>query len=76
MWWYFVKLNETADTILYAYGFESKETTGQFEYDKISNKAKIIKYADNHSENTDIQFTAYQLVHDHGHLVRKIIAYG
>ena len=76
MWWYFIKLNETENTILYAYGFESKETTGQFEYDKAKGKATIIKYADNHSESTDIQYPAYQLVHKYGHLDKKMIAYG
>ena len=76
MLWYFEKLNETDSTILYAYGFESKETTGKFEYDKTNNKATIIKYADNHSERTDIQYPAYQLVHKYGHLDKKTIAYG
>ena len=76
MWWYFIKLNETLETILYAYGFESKNTTGQFEYDKANNKVKILKYADNHSENKDIQHAAYQLVKKYGHLERKMIAYG
>jgi hypothetical protein len=76
MWWYFVKLNETNNTILYTYGYESRETTGQFEYDKVNNKATILKYADNHTEKTDIQFPAYQLVNDYGNLDKKMIAYG
>jgi hypothetical protein len=76
MWWFFKKLNETVNSIIYAYGYESKNTTGQFEYDKISNKAKVLKYADNHSENIDIQYTAFQLVNDFGHLDQKMIAYG
>ena len=76
MWWYFVKLHETESTILYAYGYESKETTGQFEYDKIKNEAKIIKYAKNHTDESDIQFTAYKLVSKYGNLERKMIAYG
>jgi len=76
MWWYFVKLKETVDSLIYAYGYESKNTTGQFEYDKINNKAKILKYADNHSEKIDIQYPAFQLVQDYGNLERKMIAYG
>jgi len=76
MWWYFEKLGETETTILYAYGFESKKTTGQLEYDKANKKAKILKYADNHDEATDIQYTAYQLVSEYGNLDKKMIAYG
>jgi hypothetical protein len=76
MWWYFEKLSETENTILYAYGFESKKTTGQLEYDKANKKAKILKYADNHDEATDIQYTAYQLVSKYGNLDKKMIAYG
>jgi len=76
MWWYFVKLNETETVILYSYGFESRETTGQFEYDKTTDKIKILKYANNHSENKDIQHAAYQLVQNYSHLDRKMIAYG
>jgi len=76
MWWYFEKLNETSNLILYAYGYESKEVTGQFEYDKIAEKARIIKYANNHSEKEDIQHTAYILVSEYGNLEKKTIAYG
>jgi len=76
MWWYFEKLSETETTVLYAYGFESKETTGRLEYDKVNEKAKIIKYADNHNKATDIQYTAYQLVSKYGNLEKKMIAYG
>jgi len=76
MWWYFVKLNETENMFIYSYGFESKETTGQFEYDKKTNKINILNYAKNHFENTDIQLAAYQLVKDHSDLEHKIIAYG
>ena len=76
MWWYFEKLSENINTILYAYGYESKEATGKFEYNKFDNKAKVLKYANNHSEKIDIQYPALQLVTDYGNLDRKIIAYG
>ena len=76
MWWYFLKLSETEKSILYAYGYESKETTGQFEYDKITDKAYILKYAENHGEKTDIQYPAYQLVKKYRNLDEKMIAYG
>jgi hypothetical protein len=76
MWWYFVKLNETEKTVIYSYGYESKETTGQFEYDKVRKKATVIKYAINHSENIDIQYPAFQLVQEYGNLNEKMIAYG
>ena len=76
MWWYFTKLSETENTVHYAYGYESRETTGQFEYDKINDKATITKYAKNHRKTTDIQYTAYQLVHKYGNLNEKMIAYG
>ena len=78
MWWYFVKLKETETIITYAYGFESKQTTGIFEYDKTKTEkmVTIIKYADNHKESKDIQYTAYKLVTKYGNLEKKIIAYG
>lgn len=76
MFWYFVKSNETENLIIYAYGFESKDTTGQFEYDKKTKKTKIIKYADNHSGKSDFDLAVYQLMKDYSHLDKKIIAYG
>jgi len=76
MYWYFIKLNETAKLIIYAYGFESKDTTGQFEYDKKTKKANIIKYANNHSEKSDFNRAVYQLMKDYSHLDKKLIAYG
>ena len=77
MWWYFVKLNETTDTVLYSYGYESKETTGQFEYDKISDKVLNIKYAINHSQNSkSFSSAVYKLIKDYGTLDKKMIAFG
>ena len=76
MWWYFIKEKEDNNSVTYSYGYESRDTTGQFEYDKINNKAKVLKYAENHSEKIDIQYPAYQLVSDYGSLDRKMIAYG
>jgi len=76
MWWCFEKLSETINSMLYAYGYESKETTGQFEYDKINKKIKILKYAVNHSDTVDIQYPVYQLINHYPNLDKKIIAYG
>ena len=76
MWWYFEKIAETENEILYIYGYESREMTGEFTYDKKNLKANIIKFADNHSNEESIQYPAYQLVTDYSHLDRKMIAYG
>ena len=43
MWYKFLKLGETETTITYAFGYQSMETTGRFEYNKAEKKAKITK---------------------------------
>jgi hypothetical protein len=74
MWWYFVKLTETGHSVTYSYGFESHELTGVFEYDKKTDKTKIIKYADNHSEKA--QIPAHRLVKLCGAPQERMIAFG
>jgi hypothetical protein len=47
MAWYYVKINETNNMVIYAYGLETKDATGQLKYDKKTNEYSILKIADN-----------------------------
>jgi hypothetical protein len=47
MLWYYNKLEETDKTVTYAYGWNTKETTGQFKYDKRTKALEILKPAGN-----------------------------
>jgi hypothetical protein len=50
MAWYYVKLSENNKMVIYAYGRETKEATGQLMYDKISAEYSILKIADNDTQ--------------------------
>ena len=80
MWYVFRKMTETKNSILYAYGFESEETTGQFEYDKSSEETRILKFSDKHTEEVrnikHFNFTVYKLIHKYGAPDERMIAYG
>ena len=75
MYWHFIKLNETETIIEYAFGFESKETSGRLEYNKIDKKTTILQ----HSENSDyfsFNNTIYNLIEVYGAPDKRVIAYG
>jgi hypothetical protein len=78
MWWYFVKLNQTKDIVIYSYGYESKELTGVFEYNRKTQETKIIKFATNDSESVQKVFPipAYRLVVKYGAPDERIVAIG
>jgi hypothetical protein len=78
MWWYFLKLNETEKTVIYSYGFESKELTGVFEYDKKTDTTNVIKYANNHTaaDQKADPLPAFMLVKTYGAPDERVIAFG
>jgi hypothetical protein len=78
MWWYFLKLSESEKHVTYSYGFESKELTGVFEYNKKTDTTNIIKYANNHSEGDQKAdpLPAYMLVKICGAPNERVIAFG
>jgi len=78
MWWYFIKITEDENIVSYKYGFETKEVTGIFEYDKKTNTTKIIKYAENHSEEMQRidPLPAYILVKKYNSPDKRMIAFG
>ena len=61
MRWLFVKAEETADLIIFWYGFESDVTDGVIVYDKRTKKHKVIRPCSNDScSNGRIQRTETQ----------------
>jgi hypothetical protein len=47
MLWYYNKIKEDENAVIYAYGWNTKETTGQLMYDKNTEELKVLKIADN-----------------------------
>ncbi|MBO4894920.1 MAG: hypothetical protein J5562_08415 [Clostridia bacterium] len=50
MFWYIIKITENDKTIVYSYGFESREQTGEAVYYKSSQTAEVTKLAENDSD--------------------------
>ena len=50
MAWYYIKISEDHTMVIYAYGLETKEATGQLKYDKETNEYTILKIADNDTQ--------------------------
>jgi len=80
MWWYFVRLAVQGTKYKYAYGFESKETTGEFEYDTSNGKMTILQYAKGRSDTDfdrrQLKYAACLLIKSHGAPEERMIAYG
>ena len=50
MIWYYNKISEDDNSVIYAYGWNTKETTGQLKYDKITEEYSVLKVADNDNQ--------------------------
>ena len=50
MIWYYNKISEDNNSVVYAYGWNTQETTGQLKYDKITEEYSVIKIADNDTQ--------------------------
>ena len=50
MWWYIVKQNDTDTEIVYAYGLETKEVTGEIRYSKKTEEFECVKLANGDTE--------------------------
>nr|AGS53027.1 hypothetical protein [uncultured bacterium contig00031] len=50
MLWFYNKLSEDTNVVIYKYGWNTEETTGQLIYDKNSKDITIMKIADNDTE--------------------------
>ena len=51
MLWYYTKFSENEKTVVYAYGRNTRETTGQLLYDKTTEDYSVLKVADNDTDN-------------------------
>lgn len=47
MWWWLEKLVDDDIHVVYAYGRETQETTGEVSYDKVTGTASVLRVADN-----------------------------
>jgi hypothetical protein len=75
MWYYFEKQNETPSSVTYAFGYESREAKGLFEYSKNSKKITIINKHEK-VNNEHLEFTVYKLIEEYGIPDKQTIAYG
>jgi VCBS repeat-containing protein len=66
MLWFYDKISEDENAAIYAYGRNSRETTGQFVYDKNTEKVKVLKVADN-----DTDSLAERATENIGHLIER-----
>lgn len=66
MWWFVKKKVITDAHIIYTYGRETKNQTGEISYDKTKNKFVILKLADN-----DTQRSAEKLLPHLYHVIFK-----
>ncbi|MBQ7759313.1 hypothetical protein [Anaerotignum sp.] len=46
MWWYIKKIEDTENYIVYAYGLEAKEVSGQILFDRKIEKFECLRLAD------------------------------
>jgi len=46
MLWYYNKISEDDNSVLYAYGWKSDEITGQLKYSKSNDEYSVVKIAD------------------------------
>jgi len=66
MWWWLEKLEDTNETVVYAYGVATQNTTGKILINKDNNEVTRIMMADNDNEPLYAIFYRF---------VRSIIAY-
>jgi hypothetical protein len=50
MLWFYNKLSEDDNTVTYAYGWNTRETTGQLMFNKITQDVSVLKIADNDTD--------------------------
>ena len=76
MWYYFEKLSETEDTLVYAFGYESRELTGRLEYNKKTKETVVLQDSANKTYFVDLRYTVYSLIESYGAPDKRMIAYG
>jgi len=75
MYWYFIKINESPTSIIYDFGYESKEIIGRFQYNKVDKKTTFIDNPTNFN-NSHFDYTVLQLIETYGAPDKRVIAYG
>ena len=51
MWWFLKKIYDDNKKIIYAYGSETRDLTGEVEYDRVTESCNCNKLADGDTEN-------------------------
>jgi len=79
MWWYYEKISETADTMIYAYSRENRNLDGRMKIDRKTGKAEMLQPSAEDVDSTYAQKAAcrkaYQLMKSN-FPVNKMIACG
>nr|DAJ66133.1 MAG TPA: hypothetical protein [Caudoviricetes sp.] len=78
MWWFLKKIVDTDTEIVYSYGRETKEQTGNLKYDKINEKFIVQKIADNDTEKGSQRLLPhlYKIIFDENAPDERLIAIG
>ena len=76
MWYSFTKLSETEDTIVYAFGYESHERTGRFEYNKKTKELVVLQDSAKETWFKHLRYTVCGLIEINGAPDNDVIAYG
>lgn len=50
MWWFLRKKSDSADMVIYTYGRESREQSGEISFDTRNGQFTVVKLADNDTE--------------------------
>lgn len=79
MWWLVKKVDDSADKVVYSYGFETKEQSGVVKFDKASENFSLTKLAVNDDERIATRFLfrqLYRLITEEGCPDERQIAIG
>ncbi len=79
MWWKIQKKLDDEEKVVYSYGFEDKDQSGEIEYNKISNEFFFVKLANKDTKKCAERFLfrqLYNVIHEENCPDEKQIAIG
>ena len=63
MWWYVKKICDNNEKVVYSYGFETRNQSGEVEYNRKDQSFKLVKLAENDSDKCVTRFLFRHLYH-------------